>query len=148
MSALIMTPLSAPAAVGVYIDQSNLEDKFGINNIEAWSQLDNDVETADTARIQKAIDYAESKINDAFRGSRYAIPFASAPEQIKEWATTLAGIWLYQSRGLRDTNEEGDKLQALRDDTDKAIVDCAAGKTRLDAARYDGSVPTAPTMII
>jgi len=131
-----------------YITQANVENIFGTSNIQMWSQLDNDSDVVDTARIDIAISYAEERVNNKFRGNRYCIPFSSVPMEIEEWCAKLAGIWLYQSRGQQDDNEEGNKLEQLRKSVEGEIGLCLAGATKLNATLHDNSVPTAPIMVI
>ena len=134
--------------MGSYIAQSDIENIFGTDNVAKWSQLDNDLATADTSRIALAITYAGETVEDKFRNSRYAIPFTGTISQkIKEWCAKIAGIWLYSNRGMRDTNAEGDKFQDMKDDVEKEMDLYVAGVRRLDAEKHDGSAPTSPFVV-
>ena len=44
--------------MGRYIEQSDVEDQFGIDTVKVWSDLEN-LGTVNTARITRAIAYAE-----------------------------------------------------------------------------------------
>jgi len=91
--------------------------------------------------------FAQDYINDRFRFSRYLLPFSSPPKRITDWASKWAGIWLYESRGLSDDNEEGNKLQVIKESVETEISDCIAGITKLDATAHDTTAPTSPTVI-
>src|ERR1700733_5522807 len=110
--------MSTPAT-GLYSAQSDVEDIFGITNIAVWSQLDptQPPGTADTDRIQRALDYADAKIISFFRiQGNYVTPLApqnAAVTLVTRWAATLAGVWLYSSRGLRDDTPDGNKYSAM-----------------------------------
>lgn len=100
--------------MGRYIEQSDVEDQFGIDNVKVWSDLEN-ADVVNTARITRAISYAEDRIDDWFRGGRYAIPFvftAGVPATVIEWASLYAGAKLYRPRGLRD-EDAGERIAEL-----------------------------------
>ena len=44
---------------GTYISQTDIENVFGSDNVERWSNLQNLADAADTTRIQAAIDTGE-----------------------------------------------------------------------------------------
>jgi phage gp36-like protein len=119
---VIATPISAGTAIGRYAAQSDVESQFGIDNVRAWSQLDNSQTTADMSRIQAALDFADAKIISTFANYGNYVsplaPIADGVELVKRWAAVIAGAWLYQSRGLRDNDAEGDHIAGL-----KAIVE-------------------------
>lgn len=88
--------------MGNYISQSDVEGRWGTSNVAAWSQLSNTSVTADTARIDLAIAWAELTIDDRFRGAGYVVPLTPVTAVVKEWAAALAGIWLYRARRITD----------------------------------------------
>lgn len=111
-----------------YCVQSDVEAIYGVTNVALWSNLENvsiteGTPTEDTARIDTSIEYAESVINDRFRSTgRYSLPFSPVPFAVKNWAATIAGVWLYRSRGMQtgeDTAETnryaGMEANALRE---------------------------------
>lgn len=138
--------------MGVYIAQSDVEGQFGVNNIAVWSQLDNTTTSADTSRISDAIDNAEQTVEDRFRGGPYAIPFTGGGSRglvkVIEWCSKLAGVWLYESRGLRDAGEDGDnKLTKIKADVLHDIAVYLSGQTRLKADAATADSPTGPVVI-
>jgi phage gp36-like protein len=131
-----------------YAAQSDIEDIFGITNVAVWSQLDptQPPGAADTDRIQTALNYASAKIiSFFFNQGNYATPLVPLNNDVllvTRWAATLAGVWLYQSRGLRDDTPEGNKYSEMA-----RLVIAEMGPYRaqqkLDALRR-WPAPTAP----
>lgn len=124
--------------MGAYASLSTVQDQWGENNIAAWSDLDGN-NTLDSDRVDRAIANAEADINDRFRGSRYVVPFAPVPTAVAEWAAKLAGVRLYQQRGIRDTDEE-DRIAKVAEGVDEQIADVSAGIRTFD----DDTLPRAP----
>lgn len=104
---LSLTPVDITT---LYCVRSDVEDNFGKDNYEDWSQLDNDVNTSDPARDAACLVYERDEINNFFRGGRYAVPLVLATGQmtVTTWAARIAGIWLYNSRGQLDTIVQSD----------------------------------------
>lgn len=125
-----------------YATKSNIEDVFGAANVATWSQLDNDVETADDDRIARAIAWADAYINGRMRGSRWVIPISGTEASITvtEWAANLAGWWLERPRGLTD------EMVETKARIDNEIDLYVAGTRQWDAAEEDPQ-PTAPVVI-
>lgn len=100
-SAASITVTGAP-----YCTQSDIENIFGVSNVALWSNLDNTTTTANATRITAAITYATARINNYMRGGLYAVPLVvnSDAASVVDVAATIAGIWLYSSRGQLDTN--------------------------------------------
>lgn len=135
-------------AVGQYAAQSDIEDIFGVTNVATWSQLDptQPPNTPDINRIQRALDYADAKIISFFRNyGNYTTPLAPQNNDVAlvtRWDATLAGVWLYQSRGLRDDTRDGNKYTAMAEQVIAEMRPYRA-QDKLDAARrWPG--PTAP----
>ena len=133
-----------------YITQSDIESVFGDDNIATWSNLDNTDATANTDRITSAINYAQSSIDDRFRFTRYLVPLQGDGVTlyiVKDWAAKLAGIWLYMSRGVRDSNEQGDKLSEMKDSVYEEMDTYLSGQRKLNAVYNYSDTPNAPTVI-
>ena len=137
--------------MGQYLSRSDVEAVFGIDNVVAWSNLDNTQAGANEGRIDTAIAYAEAAIDDRFRGGRYRVPIVCSsggtPKVVVGWAAKLAGIWLYESRGLRDGDEMGNKLSALKQRVEAEISMYLSGQRRL-AAELSGDAPNAPAVVL
>jgi phage gp36-like protein len=101
---------SAATATGAYNTQSDLENRWGVQNIARWSNLTATVTTTDVSRVQLALDFAASEIDDYFAGSRYTAPLtgigpgSSTSVKVREWANVIAGKWLADAR-FHATNE-------------------------------------------
>ena len=137
--------------MGTYISQSNVEDVFGTTNVALWSQLSPSSSTADTARIASAIAYAEEYVENRFRGSRYAVPFSGSSTQLIDWMAKLAGVWLYESRGLRDTaaagTDDANRVRIHKRLVDNEIKGVLMGSARLNLGSATGRQPTAPVVV-
>jgi|ERR1700722_952469 len=135
-------------AQGLYAAQSDIEDIFGVTNVAIWSQLDptQPPGTADVDRIQRALDYADAKIVSFFRNyGNYVTPLAPQNNDVTlvtRWDATLAGVWLYESRGLRDDTKDGNKYTKM---AEQVIAEMGPYRSqdKLDAARR-WPAPTAP----
>jgi len=90
-----------------YITKSNIEAVFGVTNVTKWADLDNDGDaTKIAARIAVAIAWAENEVDSRLRKSIYTIPFDTAPVDIVDVTANLAGVWLYENRGVQDFNPD------------------------------------------
>ena len=97
-----------------YSSRLQLEIMFGCVNIQKWADLDgknnsNDVEE----RINFYLDQAEEYINSRLVNGKYAIPFVSVPKFITYLTTMCAGIYLYDGRQVRDS-ENTDQVSRHR----------------------------------
>jgi len=137
--------------MGNYIDQGNIEDRWGEANVATWSTLDSNVAppTADTTRIASAITYAEAKIDDALRTRQYTTPVVgtsgSVPAIIIDIAAVLAGYWLFSSRGISD-DDLGERMEGIRDESLSELQGYATGQTVLAAERSNPE-PDTPFMV-
>ncbi|HUB27552.1 MAG TPA: hypothetical protein VL992_19155 [Tepidisphaeraceae bacterium] len=133
---------------GLFAQQSDIEDIFGVMNVAIWSQLDptQPPGTADTDRIQTALNFADAKIVSFFRNyGNYVTPLSPQGNDIAlvtRWDATLAGIWLYQSRGQRDDTKDGNKYTKMAEAVIAEMGPYRA-QDKLDAARR-WPAPTAP----
>src|ERR1700683_891571 len=128
------------SATGIYSSQCDIEDLFGVTNVAVWSQLDptQPPGTADTTRIQRALDYSDARIISFFRNfGNYVtplVPLNTDVNLVKRWGATLAGVWLYESRGLRDDTKDGNKFTTMARQT-IAEMGAYRAQDKLDAAR-------------
>jgi len=132
------TSISSGSAAGRYAAQADVESQFGIDNVRAWSQLDNSQTTADVSRIQDALNFADGKVISTFENfGNYATPlapFGSDIYLVRRWAAVIAGAWLYQSRGMRDDDSQGDHIAQLLSQVDSEMSRYR-GNEKLNAAR-------------
>lgn len=140
--------------MGAYIAQSDLEALFGTKNIAAWSVLDPDADpgTANAARIASAIAFAEGYVEDRFRGGPYAVPFVATgafPVAFTDILAKIAGVWLYNSRGLRaqTSDESTNRITGFRREAEE-LIDLYLARTRKAAlAPAESSGPTTPFVV-
>ena len=133
--------------MAITITQADLEKRFGADNIQVWSDLDNSG-SADTDRITEALAVGTATVRDKFRLGPYTIPFEGAEADLKkpkDWMLIYAGTWLYFSRGLQDTSVN-ERMQDLADRADAEIREYFSGRARLGATRAE-TMPTAPIVI-
>jgi phage gp36-like protein len=138
--------------MGQYIDLTDVENKFGADNIATWSNLDNDHRaTVDMARVNVAINYAEEYVQDRMRNGRYTVPFSplgQMPACIIDWCATKAGAWLYENRGTRDGSPDadfGNRIAVLERRVD-AEIDAVLAGTRELQLQSTWPTATAPTV--
>jgi phage gp36-like protein len=145
-----LTPIAPPVAGG-YATQADLQDLFGQDNIATWSQLDNTAVGPDLSRLLKALLFADSVIDDALRGGPCALPLTAAggstPALVTHWAATIAGVWLYQSRGGRAGDKEADRYAHMLADIQQQLSQTKAGTLHLDAAPAHPASPACPTVV-
>lgn len=125
-----------------YCVRSDIEDRFGVANVTTWADLDNDGNASKiTARIARAIVVAEDQVNAWLRGGAYAIPFSGAPTMIEDICAVLAGVWLYDARGVAEYDMETGKAQHRlhfqRDTAMKKLVEIRTGDLDIDVAMVD-----------
>lgn len=120
-----------------YSTQADIETFFGTTNVAMWSQVDQTSTAANTARIAAAIAHADAEIDSRMRGGRYAVPLAGGDTSyiVKSWSFRLAGVWLYESRGLRDATDDGrdaNRIAFHRKDVLQEIAEVMLGARQLD----------------
>jgi len=92
--------------VSRYCTRSDIERVFGAENLSRWASIESDVDPDVTdSRIAHAIDIAEAEVDSILAGSPLRVPVATTPDGtptlIREAAATLAGVYLYESRGAQ-----------------------------------------------
>jgi len=105
--------------MAAYCLRSDVESVFGATNIASWAALDNDQAAAKiTARIDRAIEIAGAEVEDLMRYMGYAVPVKDSaglvPTTIENLVATMAGLWLYEARGVNDTDQQGNPMHRLR----------------------------------
>jgi len=97
---------SANLVFGRYTDSSRIEQKFGADNLHLWLALDDSDEPVDYSfREWSLISDAERYIDERLKGSFIGGAFTDTiPGVITQLATELAGVLMYENRGVIDTN--------------------------------------------
>jgi len=100
-----------------YCVRADIENLFGVTNVSKWSDLDNDADaTKISNRIAAAITATADMIDARLRFSRYLIPISNAgftPTIMRDLNAQMAGVWLYESRGVIDYDADGRAMHAL-----------------------------------
>jgi phage gp36-like protein len=132
--------------MSTYCTQSDIEDHFGVSNVETWAKLETGYSAAQiTARITRAIAGVGAKMDAYFRKGGYRIPVVDedgeTPTEVKDCAACLAGVWLYQSRGVDDMDRNGipqNKLRWHYVDAMQFLADVRDGNIRINAIEHTG----------
>ncbi len=130
--------------MSAYCARADIEQIFGTSNVEKWADLDDDADaTKITARITAMIAEASEDIDDQLRGGRYELPFPSGTMTITTLAARLAGVLLYEARGVRDFESETGtpyhRLQWHRNRVEQVIKEIQSGQRILNAQRTEQS---------
>lgn len=133
-----------------YATRTDVEAIYGANNVERWADIDNDGdEDHIEARITWALGVAEDKLNNRLKSSgKYDIPFDEPVDsELTEMTARFAGVLLYESRGLTDTeNDDGrNVLTGHRKQVDQFVKDVNSGKVRLTG--YKGNSGVGPKVL-
>jgi len=132
-----------------YSVRTDLDNVFGKNNIDSWADLDADEDAAKiTARIAAAIVTADDMIDSCMRNGPYPLPLvdqaAATPIVIRDVSSKLAGVWLYEARGVIDMTPDGiavHRLQWHKRSAKDILRDLIAGKLRLDSVTVESFAP-------
>lgn len=108
------TPAESPV-VGAYCDRANIEMIYGTTNVRKWADIENNGEEDHIEdRIDWACQTATTRMNDRLREGTYPVPFESPyPEQVIEMTARLAGVLLYDSRGITDMGADDEPAHQL-----------------------------------
>jgi hypothetical protein len=130
-----------------YCTLTDLQTRYGVRNILAWSDVDNAGATNMT-NVAAALAHADAEINVAMTGGGYAIPIVALADYVTSYindiAVPIAAAWLYSNRGLLDTDPQGAKLFEDRDRALATLVRLKRGSPRLQAQRRWSPNPTGP----
>lgn len=132
-----------------YCKRADIEAIFGTVEVKKWADKDEDGVVADiTARITEAIAFADDKIDTELRGGPFAIPFTTVFPAIKRLSAVLAGVWLYEIRGIQDFDQETGQAQHRlswhKTDAARQIKLIRSGVVRLENTQA-WSTPEVPT---
>ena len=126
-----------------YAERTDIDNVFGSINVDQWADLNNNQDAQEIAdRVEWALETAHAKLNNRLRGGRYAIPFeAPVDPQIVNLEAQLAGLALYDSRGVGDDEDTQDTFSKLRKSLWQEVSKIRAGQIRLDVTDVATSVP-------
>jgi len=143
-----------------YATRSNIEDAFGVTNVEVWADLDADEDsTKITNRITRALAIAEEEVDESLRNGAYVVPVTMDVDGVLGVSVTLtdvtaklAGGWLWENRRLEDTDKDEDssRVSSHAKRARAILTEIASGKRKLNAYRQDDDVlaPSADTQTL
>jgi hypothetical protein len=119
-----------------YAERADVEIVYGRTNVEKWASLDNDQDEEQIGdRITWACCLATERLNNDLRNGPYEIPFLEPCREVVDLTARLAGTILYDSRGITDTNTDGnpmDNLAVHRRFVKNRVVEICQGRVRLN----------------
>ena len=101
--------------MAVYAARADIEAMFGTINVQQWANLDSGdvllaaVLTDIAARITLALADASAEVDDTLRDGPYVLPFDASPNApilIKRITVQLAGVQLYEARGIDEAAQD------------------------------------------
>jgi len=120
-----------------WTSSSELYAMFGRTNVRKWADLENIANEDDISlRLQWAIDEATEEARMQLTDSPVDLPnMVSAPRPLRIAVTRLAGVFLYEARGIKDTSDEEGKhrLSSHKKAAQTFFQRVQAGQLRIDA---------------
>ncbi len=113
-----------------YCSVADVYSRWGTVNVQKWADLDDTMtNTTMVSRITLAIEVTAAKMEDVVRGTRYSIPMVgmdgTTPYTIRFLNATLAGVWLYEGKGIQDyepnTGKAVHRYQFAKDDAESQL---------------------------
>ena len=123
------------------ITQTDIENVYGANNVAQWSTfLGGTQATSNATRVAVAIAFASASVESLLRNGPYAVPIVNGdgsgdevPEILNAKAT-LAGYWLWQTRGLNQAKETVAEMNAQRAYVLKQLREIRTGMLPINAS--------------
>ena len=145
-----MTMPTVGAVVGRYASQGDVESIGGAENVRVWSNLENEDDEVDTARVRDALEYADAVIDALMAEGPYAVPLALGAGEtiVRTWAGRLAAVWLWRGRTPGRVDETSATMVELERKTFDEIAQVRRGARRLGAALSQQPQPSCPTVVM
>lgn len=129
-----------------YAERIDIELAFGSTNVSKWADVENtDNATEISDRICWALKNSHYKINDKLTDGLYVIPFVVPyPAQITMCCAKLAAVYLYDSRGVTDMQQDGkakNQMSFFRKECDEYLRGLLSGRYKLDGVDYGVNTP-------
>lgn len=120
-----------------YCTREDIEQVFGRTNVTKSADLDDNGNAEEiAARITAMIVAASNEVDDRLRGGPYRVPITQTCETIKFLTAHLAGVMLYEARGVQDfdttTGLPYHRLHWHRTHVDTILTQIRSGVRRLD----------------
>ena len=132
--------------MSTYCTQANIEATYGVTNVQTWAKLESGYSAAQiTARIDRAIAVASEDIDDTLRFAGFEVPCVdgsgATPTTIEQLCADLAGVWLYESRGVVDIDKAGQpihKLQYFAERAQRRLEEISQRRRKINTASNTG----------
>ena len=122
-------------ADGDYISkQSDIELVFGTLNVQRWADADN---SGDAGVITARLDWANEYAEQEFLGRILEGPYdpdevrTTKPKMVIYTCASLAGVYLYDTRRVVDSQNADEQVAKQRKNVDKWIAQIMAGQLKL-----------------
>lgn len=105
-----LSPALNTDAIGYYADQSDMENRFGAENVSAWSNVSGDLSIVNVPVLQDALDDADLLIDEILRMNGFQTPLATTSvdyPRMTDVACDLALAKLMDKRMLRTDPPDG-----------------------------------------
>lgn len=127
-----------------WTSRRELEDMFGRENVRTWADLENEDDDDDVLRrVRWVVRWATSEARTRLGRTRYR-SLDCAPDVLRQATTRLAGVLLYESRGVKDADGDGNPVHRLRwhrTEADKFFRRVKADQVDLGTVRTVTSIP-------
>jgi len=132
--------------MSTYCVKSDIEATFGVTNVEKWAKLQTDYTAEQIAtRIARAIAVASEDIDDTLRFAGIEVPCVTeddtTPTTIEQICADLAGVWLYESRGVDDVARDcspNHRLKFFADRAQERLEQIAARRRKINIPSNTG----------
>jgi len=122
--------------MAVYITRTDLEQRFGIDEIaELLDDDHDDDESGDESDSLTAAIADASNIIDGYLASQYTLPLSSVPDLVKAWASDIARFKLWDEKAPEEVRARYDDVLAQLKDLARGLISLPPGS--------DGEKPTA-----
>jgi len=110
-----------------YATREDVESIFGARNVIKWADLDNENDAGDIDdRVTWALDLATEMLDNRLFEGPYVVPFDTAPLEVVQSTARLAGVLLYEARGIPAVDGDGNPINQVAPHK-KAVDDFVKG---------------------
>ncbi len=129
-----------------YGSAQGLYDQWGRQNIRKWADLENHDEASYIdGRIAWALGKADTTINSRLAEARYVIPFAEPYDDlIVDLANRIAGLRLYDARGITDSDDDFDDFRNEREAIEDTLMKIIRGQMHVRTAERKANQTSVP----
>lgn len=127
---------SSCLVVGRYCDSTEIERRYGYEELARWLSCGDNEEPIDYAiRLEQHMEDAATWLDDELRGS-LVVPFTVVPAKITDLAIDVTALRLYESKGTVDINTTTGypehRLGYVRKRVDAELAKIRSGRVRVE----------------